>query len=78
MFKDIILVNVQNVPENATTLKSERNILMTKDATDPHKKMLKRSKRLAKKMGKKSFKEKTKNLKGYEAAGAMFSPDAWR
>ena len=51
--------------------------------TDPHKKMLKRSKRLAKKMTgdntkKKSFKERTKNLKGYEAAGAMFSPDAWR
>ena len=46
--------------------------------TDPHKRMLKRSKRLAKKMGKKkSFKEKTKNLKGYEAAGALFSPDAW-
>lgn len=47
--------------------------------SDPHKKMLKRSKRLAKKMGKKkSFKEKTKDLKGYEAAGAMFSPDAWK
>jgi len=27
---------------------------------------------------KKSFKEKTKDLKGYEAAGALFSPDAWR
>ena len=48
--------------------------------TDPHKKMLKRSKRLGKKMlnKKKSFKEKTKDLKGYEAAGAMFSPDAWK
>ena len=43
--------------------------------TDPHKRMLKRSKRLAKKM---TFKEKTKDLKGYEAAGAMFSPDAWK
>ena len=46
---------------------------------DPHKKMLKRSKRLGKKMlVKKSFKEKTKDLKGYEAAGAMFSPEAWK
>ena len=46
--------------------------------TDPHKKMLKRSKRLGKKMHKKSFKEKTKDLKGYEAAGALFHADAWR
>ena len=46
--------------------------------TDPHKVMLKRSKRLGKKMQKKSFKEKTKDLKGYEAAGALFSPDAWK
>ena len=47
--------------------------------TDPHKRMLKRSKRLGKKMlVKKSFKEKTKDLKGYEAAGAMFSPEAWK
>ena len=48
--------------------------------SDPHKKMLKRSKRLGKKMlakKSKSFKEKTKDLKGYEAAGALFSPDAW-
>ena len=29
-------------------------------------------------MQKKSFKEKTKDLKGYEAAGALFSPDAWK
>tara|TARA_Y100001951_G_C11060317_1_gene140465 strand:- start:1 stop:120 length:120 start_codon:yes stop_codon:yes gene_type:complete len=36
--------------------------------------MLKKSKRLAKKM---SFTEKTKHLKGYDKAGAMFSPDAW-
>ena len=49
--------------------------------TDPHKRMLKRSKRLAKGFNKKkgkSFKEKTKDLKGYEAAGALFSADAWR
>ena len=50
--------------------------------TDPHKAMLARSKRLGKKMQKKtkkkSFKERTKDLKGYEAAGALFSPDAWK
>ena len=45
--------------------------------TDPHKRMLKRSKRLGKKMlVKKSFKEKTKDLKGYEATVEMFSHEA--
>ena len=55
--------------------------------TDPHKKMLKRSKKLAKTFGKKSskksvkkltFEERTEGLEGYEAAGAMFSADAWK
>ena len=50
--------------------------------TDPHKAMLARSKRLGKKMlkktKKKSFKERTKNLVGYEKGGAMFSADAWK
>lgn len=52
--------------------------------TDPHKKMLKRSKKLAKSFGKNSskkkltFEERTEGLEGYEAAGAMFSADAWK
>ena len=50
---------------------------------DPHKAMLKKSKRLGKKLlgkkaKKKSFKERTKNLVGYEKGGAMFSADAWK
>lgn len=53
---------------------------------DPHKKMLKRSKKLAKGFGikpkksvkKLTFEERTEGLEGYEAAGAMFSPDAWK
>ena len=56
--------------------------------TDPHKKMLKRSKKLAKGFGTKTktkksvkkltFEERTEGLEGYEAAGAMFSADAWK
>ena len=54
--------------------------------TDPHKKMLKRSKKLAKGFGTKTkksvkkltFEERTDGLEGYEAAGAMFSADAWK
>jgi len=50
--------------------------------------MLKRSKKLAKGFGrnnsskksvkKLTFEERTEGLEGYEAAGAMFSPDAWK
>ena len=56
--------------------------------TDPHKKMLKRSKKLAKGFGrnnsskkstkKLTFEERTEGLEGYEAAGALFSADAWK
>ena len=43
--------------------------------TDPHKKMLKRSKKLAKKMGY----GKTKKVKKepFDYGGKMFSPEAW-
>lgn len=47
--------------------------------TDPHKRMLKRSKRLGKKMSLKGGKKKLTNPnKEFDYGGRMFSPEAWK
>ena len=45
--------------------------------TDPHKKMLKRSKKLAKKMGYGKTKKVKKEKEPFDYGGKMFSPEAW-